>query len=509
MKERNAEQEQMERDARLVAQKAKALDWELVEERLSPYVIDMTQEMPDIEPLISIDGCCVCSRGNLTAICGEAKSKKTFLTTALVASAMAIPYKRLNNFKNVDKNMSINVLWADTEQGEVHVRKVVDRIAEMTGAKLGGLKAEPRLTMLKLRELSPMERFGIIHDAIYHNLRVNPYDIVVIDGVADLQRNTNNLEESDALVDTLMKLSTQTNTHIICVLHTNPGTDKARGHLGSSLQRKCESVIYVHRAGDCTIVEPQYCRNEPFERFAFTISESGIPELCDVPTAVESQTLNDKIISLLNSDYGGCVERNTLSNKVSTLYNINLNTARMRVRRLIDKGELYADGNLVSSAPTGQLTTLRGTTSRAKSNEPSGEGATPRATSSGTTGEDDKQWATSSGTICEGTASGNETIGATSSGDAETQKHKNTKTHTHGGVHDVFGVHDVSGENRESGVSGVGASGVGASASGGSVGSSGASYASSSSVGASGVSGAGSSYAGCGYGYDDTDDCPF
>ena len=59
-----------------------------------------------------------------------------------------------------------------------------------------------------------------------------------------------------------------TNTHILCVLHTNPGSDKARGHLGSSLQRKAETVIFVHRNGESSVVEPQFCRNEPFERFA-------------------------------------------------------------------------------------------------------------------------------------------------------------------------------------------------------------------------------------------------
>ncbi|MBR4029001.1 MAG: hypothetical protein IKJ08_05405, partial [Alistipes sp.] len=61
--------------------------------------------------------------------------------------------------------------------------------------------------------------------------------------------------ESDALVCALMSLSTKTNTHILCVLHTNPGSDKARGHLGSSLQRKAETVIYVHRNGECSVVE--------------------------------------------------------------------------------------------------------------------------------------------------------------------------------------------------------------------------------------------------------------
>ena len=92
------------------------------EERVKPFIVDMTKELPDEQPLISIDGSCICSRGNISAICGEAKSKKTFLASALVASAMAIPYNGLNNFKNVDKDMNMNVLWVDTEQGERHVR---------------------------------------------------------------------------------------------------------------------------------------------------------------------------------------------------------------------------------------------------------------------------------------------------------------------------------------------------------------------------------------------------
>ena len=234
------------------------------EEYVKPFIVDMSKPLPDEQPLISIDGSCICSRGNISAICGEAKSKKTFLASALVASAMAIPLDRLNNFKNVEKNMDMNVLWIDTEQGERHVRRVIDRISVMTGAKMGGLVAEPRLMTLSLRELDPMERYTVMNEAI----KRYPFDLIVIDGIADLQRNTNDLEESDALVGALMALSTNTNTHILCVLHTNPGSDKARGHLGSSLQRKAETVIFVHRNGECSVVEPQFCRNEPFERFA-------------------------------------------------------------------------------------------------------------------------------------------------------------------------------------------------------------------------------------------------
>ena len=320
----------------------KAMQYDMVEEHISPYIVDMNKVLPEEQPLISIDGSCICSRGNISAICGEAKSKKTFLASALVASAMAIPYNGLNNFKNVDKDMNMNVLWVDTEQGERHVRRVIDRISEMTGAKMGGLVAEPRLTTLTLRELAPKERYTVMVETLYHY----PFDLVVIDGIADLQHNTNDLEESDALVGALMALSTKTNTHILCVLHTNPGSDKARGHLGSSLQRKAETVLFVHRNGECSVVEPQFCRNEPFERFAFAVSEEGIPEICDMPQS-DSLNVNDRIVEILNTEYGGVVERLTLRNKIMEILSLNRTTALMRIKRLCLSGKLVEDGNLI------------------------------------------------------------------------------------------------------------------------------------------------------------------
>ena len=318
----------------------KEWEYDLAKERVEPYIVDMSKELPEQLPLISINGSCICSVGNISAVCGEAKSRKTFLTSGLVASAMAIPYSKLNNFQNVDKNHNLDVLWVDTEQGEAHVRKVVDRISEMTGAKFSGMVSEVRLTTLALRELAPHERKQLMYDA----MRLMHYDLVVIDGIADLQRNTNDLEESDALVTELMALSTLAETHIICVLHTNPGSDKARGHLGSSLQRKAETVMFVHRVGDCSVVEPQFCRNEPFERFAFTISEEGIPELCDLPRDAESR---NSVVALLEDSYGGAIERATLVNKLMESMGITEKNAQMKIKRLVDKGELVLDNGLV------------------------------------------------------------------------------------------------------------------------------------------------------------------
>ena len=107
----------------LVAQGTKDLEIELREERIAPYIIDITKPMAEVVPLISIDSIAVYTAGNISAIVGEPKCKKTFLTTALVSSAFAYPFPDSLAFENVSANPALTVLWLDTEQSESHVRR--------------------------------------------------------------------------------------------------------------------------------------------------------------------------------------------------------------------------------------------------------------------------------------------------------------------------------------------------------------------------------------------------
>ena len=317
------------------------LEFELRQERIAPYLVDVTKPLPEVTPLISIGGVPVCTAGNVSAVVGEAKSKKTFLTTALVASVLAYPLPDSEAFENVSNNVNIKVLWLDTEQGEAHVRKVIDRINRITG--MGRVtNDDARLRVYALREIDPKHRLDVLRDALY---TFQP-ELVVIDGVADLQYDTNDLRESDALVGELMALSTGYNCHIMCILHTNPGTDKARGHVGSSLQRKAESVLYVHKVDSVSIVEPQFCRNEPFERFAFQITPDGIPELCSLPT--EPLTKEDEVAAILRNNFGGSVERKVLVNKLQETLGIGYNAVQMRISRALRKGMIAQNGEVVS-----------------------------------------------------------------------------------------------------------------------------------------------------------------
>jgi hypothetical protein len=305
---------------------------------IKPHLIDASVVIPDPVPIISRYGSIIASEGNISAIVGAAKSKKTFLCTALIG-AMLRP-NGTAAFGITPKQ--VMVLWVDTEQSASHVQKVVKRIHRMANVP----ENEPydMLKTLTLREIEPKERFSILRDAIaYYRPR-----LVVVDGIADLMYNSNCIEESDAVVGEFMALSTEHNCHIMSVLHANPNSDKARGHIGSTLQRKAETMVYVRKVGECSVVEPQFCRNEEFAPFAFHITEEGMPEECDMPNeANEYSAEENPCVKILREGYPNGIERTVLTTKLVESADMNRAYARVKIARAIAKRLLVERGGVV------------------------------------------------------------------------------------------------------------------------------------------------------------------
>ena len=338
------DQEAREREQAIIKERLNELYREDLYQKFEQNLISVNDNIPPLVPVIKRKGVMICSEGNISAVVGEAKSKKTFLCTALVGSMLDVCRQKLFGIEF----RKCNVLWVDTEQSREHIQKVLFRINMMS--KFFYNLYDKRILTLALREESPNDRLLQLRYAIeYHQPK-----LVVIDGVSDLMNNTNNLEESEALVSLLLQLSSVYGCHIMNVLHTNPNSDKARGHLGSTLMRKAETVLFVHKAGDMSIVEPQYCRNMPFDRFAFTVEEIpdaelhgepcvglGIPVECEVPN--EQSGREDECVRILRDELGGCAERKLLNTKVAQKLGITDVGARVKVHRALSRGVLRQD----------------------------------------------------------------------------------------------------------------------------------------------------------------------
>lgn len=235
-------------------------------------IIDLSERVPDPQPIVRIWGNLIASRGNISAVVGLAKSRKTFLTAAVASGFLSS-----SDFLGFDTPTTGKVVYIDTEQSRAHVHKVARRILRSIGLPTN--RNHDQLVVAALRELTPDQR----KEATGEILRRYKPDLLILDGVADLCNDPNDLHESEALTCELMRWSSEYDNHILCVLHSNPGGDKARGHLGSTLLRKAETVMLVKADGATSVVSPQYCRNEPFTEFAFQIDANGLPEACGIP----------------------------------------------------------------------------------------------------------------------------------------------------------------------------------------------------------------------------------
>ena len=228
------------------------------------------------------------SYGDFSCIVGASKSKKTFLKSLLTACYIG---GNANMYADMIKGHDTSnkyVIDIDTEQSEFHSQRVFRRVAEMVGTNPNFYKP------FALRKLSPNERLDFINWLFNESQYKDNIGLVLIDGVADLINDVNDLEASNNVAQKLLEWSATAKCHIITVLHRNFQSKKPTGHLGSAVLKKAETVVFVEREGEFTIATPEYTRNQPFESFAYSVNENWLPYVDDNFTSTELEKITDK-----------------------------------------------------------------------------------------------------------------------------------------------------------------------------------------------------------------------
>lgn len=211
--------------------------------------------------------------GNFSLVIGKAKSKKTFFIALAVATAISKDMI-FNKFKGHLPEKKKTVLYFDTEQGKYHVQKALKRICTLTG-----IEEPENLKVYGLRSKKPADRLKLIEHAIKNEPNLG---MVIIDGIKDLIKSINDESESTMIASKLLKWTEVKGIHIMTVLHQNKSDTNARGHIGTELVNKAETVISItvdKKNKNVSIVEAEQVRDKAFETFGFSIDEHGLPKL--------------------------------------------------------------------------------------------------------------------------------------------------------------------------------------------------------------------------------------
>jgi hypothetical protein len=237
------------------------------------------------------------THGNFSMVKGKAKSKKSFFINMAIAAAVGKGLLQ-NKLRSLLKDGFNQVLYFDTEQSKYHVQRAVKRICTQIDVDIPN-----NLNTYGLRKSSPSERLKLAEYAIENTPSLG---FVVIDGIRDLITSINDEAEASNIASKLLKWTEEYNIHIVVVLHENPGSDKARGHIGTELMNKAETVIALQvdkYDESVSSVSAGFCRNKAFKPFAFTITDDGLPKILeDYDIEMKSNKKGFDVLTLNQND---------------------------------------------------------------------------------------------------------------------------------------------------------------------------------------------------------------
>ncbi len=233
-------------------------------ERLLARKFNHASAPPKPEPRFKINGKTVCTAGNLTSISAQAKAGKSAFVGAAISAAICAALAKSGN-----DNLGLSavppegrhLLHFDTEQSPFDADKLM-----RTALRRAGVEIPPDfLASFGLAGFSAPDLQAALAMQMEELANSGGAYAVIIDGVADLVLDVNDPVECNGLIAKLQALAITHDCPILCVVHENPTQDsgKMRGHLGSQLERKCESNLRLKRTKEITLVSGDKMRGAP------------------------------------------------------------------------------------------------------------------------------------------------------------------------------------------------------------------------------------------------------
>ncbi|MBP6731954.1 MAG: AAA family ATPase [Chitinophagales bacterium] len=293
------------------------------------------EAIPDA--VVKIHGMPISTRKNLTLLSGASKAGKTAITSVLCAGGIQTygmdGSASIEVAENVDGKAVIHI---DTEQSRYHHQNNLRSIV-----KRANLTCEPEYYQTyNIREL-PLTQYKIFLESLLEKADeiFGGVHLMIIDGIADFIVSVNDEVESNSIVSYFEKLAIKYDTPIIFVLHVNPGTEKERGHLGSQLQRKCESVLSIKKEGDTSVLEAKFLRNGASGQFSPVYyqfdANKGYHTFMD---ACEADGRNRALRELAEQVFTQAITYVTAMKRIEEIGKCVDRTARRKLKDMLDIG---------------------------------------------------------------------------------------------------------------------------------------------------------------------------
>ena len=252
---------------------------------LNECIVDLDAPDKPLETFVYIGNdergkrCSVITRGEYSCIVASAKTKKSFCKSLITAAYIGGNTSAFSTHIQGDRKTEGYVIDLDTEQGTYYAKKTFSRVEKMVGNRY------KNYIPIATRSKSVQERLGLIEWLIYKSPYAGNIDLLLVDGIADLVYNTNDIVEGAKVAEMMLQWTSE-GLHICNIIHKAGNNDKARGHLGTAVTIKAESIIFMDRLVDdqgnlleknTVKVRCGYVRGVDFEDFYLTVNDKGLP----------------------------------------------------------------------------------------------------------------------------------------------------------------------------------------------------------------------------------------
>ena len=206
------------------------------------YFPDWDNEPPLQESIMKRNDTHLIGRGGMLCLCAEPGVGKSSVVEAWVSSHLN------TNSDSLGVKVSLNnrnaIVICDTERSQWESHKAWSKLMKRANIEQG-TNIKEKLIFANLKQLNTDKKKRYITTLLNER---NDIGMIVFDGSSDFLNNTNDLVETNKFIEWISAL--HYNVSFIFTIHTNPGDNKPRGHLGSELCRKAECVILATRDGD-------------------------------------------------------------------------------------------------------------------------------------------------------------------------------------------------------------------------------------------------------------------
>lgn len=214
-------------------------------ESLGVYAPRRDNRPPDVPAFVSFAGARVASPGNLTAIIAPPGTGKSAICESIIATAIDPESDGLGFTVTLPEGRT--VIYIDTEQSKADHWMSWQRTMRRAG-KPDTQTSPATLQFFSVRTVASIENRRRLLRCIAAGDLGAP-GLLILDGVGDFVADPNDPAEVADLVNELLALADTHDFSVFVTIHPNIGTPdgKARGHLGSEIQRRAEAVLCVQR----------------------------------------------------------------------------------------------------------------------------------------------------------------------------------------------------------------------------------------------------------------------